>query len=574
MLWREPRSWRFSAHMPDDLFGAMLSGLFRCELSAQQLAMLHSHSPDLTPTVEEAEMAANSDDGDGDIIEKRYSVKGLNSSEPRFCGPGMATAALINRFHKGLPATLQHLPATKIVVLVRNPVDVVVTRIQAKWVRGGPAWPACTLRTIEQCASELCGSMMQMLRTLPTGGDRLRLLRWETFARRKQRVASDLLSWLGAVSNQSAVADLMIEVDGELKAFKAVSDKYPLSPPSTFVVEQRCADVMQWLGYKPTVEMSLSGGVLARATPLRFIERTRRSASGHRRRGGQHLANGSVPLDEDGSLRPPAILLRHTAEPKFEWCPIRLAGAEPFMRFFVRRDAPAASAAPLCFPESASDRCPSRHGGAKWHRSRWGSYPFEVIERPTGVDSTVSLGPLDRPSTQRSPEGFFSFAFVRNPFDRLVSAYIRHIVTQDKGTAVHRSWIRELHSLGDRDPITFSHFVRWVAQQDPITMHRSWQPYSDTCQFARMHYDFIGRLEYLSRDAAHVMDALKLDNAEKRLFEHVAAKSAPIQPLGSEDRILRLRHYYHSDDAHDLIRIVQQRYSEDLWRFNYSFPSS
>ena len=32
MLWREPHNWRFSAHMPDELLGAMLGGLFRCEV--------------------------------------------------------------------------------------------------------------------------------------------------------------------------------------------------------------------------------------------------------------------------------------------------------------------------------------------------------------------------------------------------------------------------------------------------------------------------------------------------------------------------------------------------------------
>lgn len=50
--------------------------------------------------------------------------------------------------------------------------------------------------------------------------------------------------------------------------------------------------------------------------------------------------------------------------------------------------------------------------------------------------------------------------------DRLVSAYERHIAAQTKETNVHRAWIRELHTLGDKDHITFSHFVRWVAQQD------------------------------------------------------------------------------------------------------------
>jgi hypothetical protein len=397
--------------------------------------------------------------------------------------------------------------------------QVVVARLQAKWVRGGPAWPACTLRTIERCADELCGSMMSTLRTLPNTADRVRLLRWETFARRKQRVAADLLSWLGATANHSAVAELMVEVgphasltaphpppldlarmytharrvasdarcthaalmgacrrkltnsscvpyacvwslqvEGELKAFKALSDKYPISPSSTFLVEQRCADVMQWLGYKPTiVSMPAGEGSAASAAVVgasgassstgarRYVERSSRR---HARRIAR-LANASAAELADLANRPPTLLLRHTSKPKFAICPVRLAGTEPIMRFLVRRDTPEATTAPLCFPDNPSDRCPSRHG-AKWHRSRWGSYPLEVL----AVDAD------SKPS-----RGGFTFAFVRNPFDRLVSAYDRQIAAQTKETAVHRSWIRELHSLGDKDPITFSHFIRWVVQQ-------------------------------------------------------------------------------------------------------------
>ena len=60
---------------------------------------------------------------------------------------------------------------------------------------------------------------------------------------------------------------------------------------------------------------------------------------------------------------------------------------------------------------------------------------------------------------------------------------------------VYRAWIRELHHLGEKDPITFSHFVRWVVQQEPAAMHRPWQPFSETCRFGHVKYSFIGRAE-------------------------------------------------------------------------------
>ena len=36
----------------------------------------------------------------------------------------------------------------------------------------------------------------------------------------------------------------------------------------------------------------------------------------------------------------------------------------------------------------------------------------------------------------------------------------------------------------------------------------------------------------------------------------------------------RLQHYYQSDDAHDLIGIVQMRYADDLRRWGYTYPGN
>lgn len=544
------------------------------------------------------------------------------------------------------------------------------------------------------------------------------------------------------------------EVESELKQFKALSDKFPISPRSTFLVEQRCAAVMKALGYERTVDALIAGesaggaggsnhgggfgggyggsppegpnlklGMNGGKSRLRYVERGSRRHALHLARKearmaakearlagrtnvtidwnlveasagvGDLAAAGAMPME-------PVLLLRHTLEPAFHWCAVRLGGAEPIQRFFVRLSAPDATSTPLCFPDGPTDRCPSRVYGAKsWHRNQWGGYPMEVapIETPptpnatfgrrlarqrgsakaaakaakaarraakaarngtaleSGGSSTRSGGRGDggegaavnasisnqstearlprkrgaakaaakaakaaakaakaarraaakatrngtsvaksrgRNSTRASSmrpgakaavyNGTrpFTFAFVRNPYDRLVSAYERHIAAQDKGTSIHRAWIRELHALGDREVITFSHFVRWVAQQDGGVMHHAWQPFTSQCGFGREGgagptYDFIGRLENLQSDFAHVMRALGLVTAEhRRLWEQVSSKSAPALSLGGADRALRLHHYYQSDDANDLIGLVQRKYARDLSMFGYTYPGN
>ena len=42
MLWREPRTWKMVSHMSDELYATTLAALLKCELSAQQLLLLHA----------------------------------------------------------------------------------------------------------------------------------------------------------------------------------------------------------------------------------------------------------------------------------------------------------------------------------------------------------------------------------------------------------------------------------------------------------------------------------------------------------------------------------------------------
>ena len=246
------------------------------------------------------------------------------------------------------------------------------------------------------------------------------------------------------------------------------------------------------------------------------------------------------------------------------WCPVRLTGTEALARLFVGLDVPRATRAPPCFPGSKDDICPVPRSAA-WMPSRWGPYPFEVLEPSLG-DAAGGKQPI---------LGGFSFAIVRNPWARLASAYAKLIAVEDQRTSVHRTWIREMHNLNEKDSIRFSHFIRWVVAQEPASMHRAWRPYSRTCRFRDVKYDAILRFESLQSDVPELMERLGMQSdREKRVWQRANAETRPLMPPDSPDQLLKLHHLYFSDDERDLVQVVREKYREDIDLFGYSFPTN
>ena len=106
---------------------------------------------------------------------------------------------------------------------------------------------------------------------------------------------------------------------------------------------------------------------------------------------------------------------------------------------------------------------------------------------------------------------YFTFAFVRHPFDRLVSAYIDKVL--DTKNTFYRHVSQTL--LQNYGAITFENFLRFVLKSmencnsqttkclNVIDVH--WQPYYQRCEFCDMKYDYIGRLETFNQDVKEVL---------------------------------------------------------------------
>jgi hypothetical protein len=181
-----------------------------------------------------------------------------------------------------------------------------------------------------------------------------------------------------------------------------------------------------------------------------------------------------------------------------------------------------------------------------------GGNPHEIdFPRPQSAD----------PLGERLYPGLYTFAFVRNPWDRLVSCYrdkIRGEVSDYTGFA--ESGVA--HCLACFDAfspnMSFLDFVRAVSSipdKDADEHFRSQTDYV-TNLWGSVAVDFVGRFEALDDDFAHVALEIGLPRQTRLPRLQVAP---------------RLNHssYYTSETR----AIVKKRYKGDVELFRYEFPS-
>lgn len=137
----------------------------------------------------------------------------------------------------------------------------------------------------------------------------------------------------------------------------------------------------------------------------------------------------------------------------------------------------------------------------------------------------------------------FSFAFVRNPWDRIASHYAYRVKTDQTGLGDRHigfnDWVRLAY--GERDP-------RYYDQPKMFMPQTHW--IADTA--GEIMVDFVGRFERLEHDFATVCERL----GRQARLPHLkrSGGSAPVEE--------------YSDEA---VEIVRTRFAEDIERFGYRF---
>ncbi|XP_078066156.1 carbohydrate sulfotransferase 11-like [Mustelus asterias] len=169
---------------------------------------------------------------------------------------------------------------------------------------------------------------------------------------------------------------------------------------------------------------------------------------------------------------------------------------------------------------------------------------------------------------------YLKFIFVREPFERLVSAY-RNKFTRRYNTAFHKRYGTKIIREHRRDPssealerggdVTFEEFVWYLVdpktrREEPFNEH--WETVYSLCHPCLIRYDVVGRYETLLRDARYLLDLLELDH-------HVKFPSSNVSSRTTHDMTAK----FFKNISPFYQKKLYKLYKLDFTLFNYSIPS-
>lgn len=147
---------------------------------------------------------------------------------------------------------------------------------------------------------------------------------------------------------------------------------------------------------------------------------------------------------------------------------------------------------------------------------------------------------------------YFRFTFVRNPYTRVLSAYLDKLVTNE--------WERErrLPQLGFRKNArpTFTTFLERIIDQDPVDMDIHWTPQTQLLGLPDNTYDRVYRFEDFQPGLRRMLAATGIPVHDESVIE------IPAHPTAANSRVAE--HYGARE-----IDLVSQLYADDFRHLGY-----
>ncbi|KAL8600117.1 hypothetical protein ACOMHN_009724 [Nucella lapillus] len=169
-------------------------------------------------------------------------------------------------------------------------------------------------------------------------------------------------------------------------------------------------------------------------------------------------------------------------------------------------------------------------------------------------------------------DNYFKFMFVREPFERLLSAWrnkfqnMNPYFRKNYGQSIVRRFrdSDEVEDGKEKAAVRFEEFLQYIV--DPLrteALNEHWATYHRLCLPCTVQYDFVGKYENLDIDAEHVLQSIHADhvvNFPKRSASYKHNETSSF-----------LTNFYRNISL-PLLRRVYRIYKRDFNLFDYSLP--
>ena len=167
---------------------------------------------------------------------------------------------------------------------------------------------------------------------------------------------------------------------------------------------------------------------------------------------------------------------------------------------------------------------------------------------------------------------FYKFMIVRDPFERLVSAY-RNKWQDKRNTELHAHLGKRIvekyrynntRTVETGDDVTFTEYARYLIDTPSWEVNEHWMPYEDLCRPCNVDYDFIGSIDTLERDVKHAMREIHANETKHHLV-YMKGGTPLVKAKRTTAEFLKQvpRKYFHQ-----LLKV----YETDHQLFNYGLP--
>ncbi|TSK13340.1 Host cell factor 2 [Bagarius yarrelli] len=203
------------------------------------------------------------------------------------------------------------------------------------------------------------------------------------------------------------------------------------------------------------------------------------------------------------------------------------------------------------------------------------SDPMEILPNEAHVAANLkTLNQYSIADINHRLKNYFKFMFVREPFERLVSAYrnkftLRYNTSFHKryGTRIVRRYRKNATSeaIHNGSDVKFTEFAEYLvdpATQREAPLNEHWQTVYALCHPCHIHYDLVGKYETLEEDADYV---LRLTGVADSLRFPPYIKSTR-----TTDQMVAT--FFNNISAVQQSQLYQL-YKMDFLMFNYSSPS-